>query len=156
MDRPARVEGTAVFLTAAKGMVPSALLHNLKHNKVLHENNLFVTVVMHEEPWIPQERRIELEDLGHQCWRVIVHYGFKDEADVPAALSQIRSCGCQLEAITTSYFVSRESIVPTVGSGMAPWREKMFAQMHRNASSIADFLKLPSGAVVELGTKVEI
>jgi len=156
LEPPVRVEGTAVFLTSEKDKVPNALLHNLKHNKVLHENNLFVTVVMHEEPWIAEESRVEIEPLGHQCWRVLIHYGFKDEADVPKALGAVRQNGCELQEMTTSYFVSRESIVPTVGAGMAPWREKLFAQMHRNASSIADFMKLPSGAVVELGSKVEI
>jgi KUP system potassium uptake protein len=156
LEPPARVGGTAVFLNAEKELVPKALLHNLKHNKVLHENNLFVTIVMHEEPWVPEERRVEVEPLGHDCWRVVIHYGFKDEADVPSALWTIRNWGCQLEELATSYFVSRDSVVPTPGAGMAPWREKMFAQMHRNANSIADFLRLPSGAVVELGSKVEI
>ena len=156
LEPPARVEGTAVYLTAEKDKVPNAMLHNLKHNKVLHENNLFVTVVMHEKPWVDADQRIEFEALGHQCWRVMIHYGFKDEADVPDALSQIRNRGCHLEPFTTSYFVSRESVVPTIGGGMAPWREKMFAQMHRNASSVADFLKLPSDAIVELGSKIEI
>ena len=156
LEPPARVEGTAVYLTAEKDKVPNAMLHNLKHNKVLHENNLFVTVVMHEKPWVDADQRIEFEALGHQCWRVMIHYGFKDEADVPDALLQIRNRGCHLEPFTTSYFVSRESVVPTIGGGMAPWREKMFAQMHRNASSVADFLKLPSDAIVELGSKIEI
>ena len=153
---PTRVEGTAVFLTAEKDKVPNAMLHNLKHNKVLHENNLFVTVVMHEKPWVDAEHRVEFETLGNQCWRVMIHYGFKDEADVPLALLETQDRGCQLEHMTTSYFVSRESVVPTIGGGMAPWREKMFAQMHRNASSVADFMKLPSDSVVELGSKIEI
>ena len=156
LEPPARVEGTAVYLTADKDKVPNAMLHNLRHNKVLHENNLFVTVVMHERPWVDADQRIEFEALGHQCWRVMIHYGFKDEADVPDALSQIRNRGCHLEPMTTSYFVSRESVVPTIAGGMAPWREKMFAQMHRNASSVADFMKLPTDAIVELGSKIEI
>ncbi len=156
MEPPARVDGTAVFLTAEKGTVPSALLHNLKHNKVLHEHNLFVTVLMHEVPWIGADRRIEIDSLGHRCWQVVIHYGFKNEADVPRALEQIRNRGCELEPMTTSYFLSRDSVVPTVGGGMAQWREKLFAQMHRNAGSVADYLNLPNNSVVELGSKVEI
>ena len=153
---PARVEGTAVFLTAAPGTVPNALLHNLKHNKVLHENNLFVTVVNHEVPWIGMSKRLEIESLGHHCWQVVVNYGFKNDLDLPKALQQIKGRGCDLDAMTTSYFLSRDTIVPTVGGGMAQWREKLFAQMHRNAGSAADFLNLPNNSVVELGSKIEI
>ena len=153
---PARVEGTAVFLTAAPGTVPNALLHNLKHNKVLHENNLFVTVHSHEVPWIGLDKRLEIESLGRHCWQVVIHYGFKNDPDVPRALLQMRGRGCETEPMTTSYFLSRDTVVPTIGSGMAQWREKLFAQMHRNAGSAADFLNLPNNAVVELGSKIEI
>ena len=153
---PARVEGTAVFLTAEPGTVPNALLHNLKHNKVLHEQNLFVTVRNHEVPWIGMNKRLEIESLGHHCWQVIVNYGFKNDPDLPKALQQIKGRGCELEVMTTSYFLSRDVIVPTIGGGMAVWREKLFAQMHHNASGAADFLNLPSNAVVELGSKIEI
>jgi KUP system potassium uptake protein len=153
---PVRVAGTAVFLTTETGTVPNALLHNLKHNKVLHEHNLFVTVRHHEVPWIGLDKRIEIDALGHHCWQVIIHYGFKNDPDVPRALERIRARGCEIEAMTTSYFLSRDTVVPTIGSGMANWREKLFAQMHHNASGAADFLNLPSGAVVELGSKIEI
>jgi KUP system potassium uptake protein len=153
---PARVEGTAVFLSAEPGSVPNALLHNLKHNKVLHEQNLFVTVRNHEVPWIPMDKRIEMEPLGHHCWQVIVHYGFKNDIDLPRALENARLRGCQLEPMTTSYFLSRDVVIPTLGSGMAPWREKLFAQMHHSASGAANFLNLPNNAVVELGSKIEI
>lgn len=153
---PARVEGTAVFLTAEPGMVPNALLHNLKHNKVLHAQNLFVTVRNHEVPWIGMDKRLEVESLGHDCWQVNVHYGFKNDLDLPKALQQIKNRGCQLEPMTTSYFLSRDTVIPTIGSGMAAWREKLFAQMHHNASGAADFLNLPSNSVVELGSKIEI
>ncbi|MET3515779.1 KUP system potassium uptake protein [Pseudacidovorax sp. 1753] len=153
---PARVEGTAVFLTAEAGVVPTALLHNLKHNKVLHEQNLFVTVRNHEVPWIPMERRVEMEPLGHHCWQITIHYGFKNDIDLPRALEQAKLRGCQLEPMTTSYFISRDTVIPTLGSGMAPWREKLFAQMHHNASGVADFMSLPNNAVVELGSKIEI
>ncbi len=156
VNPPMRVEGTAVFLTAEPGRVPNALLHNLKHNKVLHEKNLFVTVRSHEVPWIGLSKRLEMEALGRNCWQVVVHYGFKNDFDVPRALEQMRHNGCELQPMTTSYFLSRDVVVPTIGSGMAPWREKLFAQMHHNAGAAADFLKLPNNAVVELGSKIEI
>ncbi len=153
---PLRVEGTAVFLTAEIGTVPNAMLHNLKHNKVLHENNLFVTVRNHEVPWIGMDKRLSIESLGHDCWQVIINYGFKNDPDVPKALQQIKGRGCELDPMTTSYFLSRDTVVPTLGRGMAPWREKLFAQMHHNASGAADFLNLPNNSVVELGSKIEI
>jgi KUP system potassium uptake protein len=153
---PARVDGTAVFLTTEIGSVPNALLHNLKHNKVLHQANLFVTVHNHEVPWIDAAERLQVEPLGHDCWQVEVHYGFKDDLDLPRALEPLRQRGCPLDAMNTSYFLSRDSVIPTVGGGMAPWREALFAQMHRNASGAADFLKLPNNAVVELGSKIAI
>jgi len=153
---PTRVSGTAVFLTPEPGTVPNAMLHNLKHNKVLHEHNLFVTVRNHEVPWVQLQKRVEIEPLGHDCWQVILHYGFKNDIDIPRALQQVRDLGCELEPMTTSYFLSRDVVVPTIGEGMAPWREKLFAQMHHNAGAAADFLNLPSNQVVELGSKVEI
>lgn len=153
---PVRVAGTAVFLTAAPGTVPNAMLHNLKHNKVLHEVNLFVTVVSHEVPWIGMDKRLSIESLGHDCWQVVVNYGFKNDPDLPKALLNMRHRGCVLDPMTTSYFLSRDTVVPTIGSGMAQWREKLFAQMHLNASGAAGFLNLPSNSVVELGSKIEI
>ena len=153
---PARVEGTAVFLTAEKGTVPNALLHNLKHNKVLHAQNLFVTVENHEVPWIKLDKRLDVEPLGRHCWQVVIHYGFMNDPNVPKALQSLVQQGCQLDAMNTSYFLSRDTVIPTIGGGMAPWREKLFAQMHHNASGAADFLKLPNNSVVELGSKIEI
>ena len=153
---PQRVAGTAVFMTAEPGIVPNALLHNLKHNKVLHEQNVFVTVRNHEVPWIGMDKRLEVESLGHDCWQVNVHYGFKNDLDLPKALQQIKNRGCQLEPMTTSYFLSRDTVIPTIGKGMSQWREKLFAQMHHNASGAADFLNLPNNSVVELGSKIEI
>jgi KUP system potassium uptake protein len=153
---PTRVEGTAVFLTTEDDIVPNALLHNLKHNKVLHAQNLFVTVRSHEVPWIAKDKRAELIDLGHNCWQVKIHYGFKDDPDVPFALSLLRGQVGNINGMNTSYFLSRDSIVPTVGGGMAQWREKLFAQMYLNASAAADFLNLPSNSVVEMGSKIEI
>ena len=153
---PARVEGTAVFLTAEIGNVPNALLHNLKHNNVLHRQNLFVTVRNHEVPWIRLDKRIEIEALKHDCWQVIVNYGFKNDPDLPKALMQIKGHGADLDPMMTSYFLSRDIVIPTIGGGMATWREKLFAQMHLNASAAAEFLKLPNNSVVELGSKIEI
>jgi KUP system potassium uptake protein len=156
VNPPARVSGTAVFLTADVGLAPNALMHNLKHNKVLHEYNLFVTVKHHEVPWIGFDKRIELEPLGHDCWQVVLHFGFKNDPDVPQALALLKDRGIPLPEMDTSYFLSRDIVIPTFGAGMAMWREKLFASMHRNASAAADFLNLPSNRIVELGAKVEI
>ncbi|MSQ56229.1 MAG: potassium transporter Kup [Limnohabitans sp.] len=156
IEPPTRVEGTAVFLTSESGIVPNAMLHNLKHNKILHATNLFVTVRSHEVPWIGLDKRLEVKALGHDCWAVTINYGFKNDPDVPNALTALKACGCELQPMNTGYFLSRDSIVPTVGGGMTQWREKLFAQMHLNASAAADFLNLPSNAVVEMGSKIEI
>ena len=153
---PLRVAGTAVFLSAEQGSTPFALLHNLKHNKVLHEQNLFVTVQHHEVPWIGFDRRCNIEPLGHDCWQVTLHFGFKNDPDVPEALRLLEGRGVQLDEMETSYFLSRDTVIPTFGGGMALWREKLFASMHRNAAAAADFLHLPTNRIVELGTKVEI
>ncbi|MDO9236571.1 MAG: potassium transporter Kup [Aquabacterium sp.] len=153
---PLRVSGTAVFLNADAGTTPNALLHNLKHNKVLHHQNLFVTVKSHEVPWISEDKRLEIEDLGNDCWQVMLHLGFKNEPDVPAALKLLVHKGVIINDMETSYFLSRDIVIPTIGSGMASWREKLFASMHRNAAGAADFLSLPTNRVVELGSKVEI
>ena len=153
---PTRVEGTAVFLSTDPDIVPNALLHNLKHNKVLHAQNLFVTRRSHEVPWIGLDKRLEVEPLGHDCWRVLVHYGFKNDPDLPKSLALLAGRGIDLNPMTTSYFLSRNIVIPTPGSGLMPWREKLFAYMHQNATGTAEYLNLPSNAVVELGGKVEI
>lgn len=97
-----------------------------------------------------------MESLGHGCWQVVVNYGFKNDPDLPKALSQVAGRGCELDPMITSYFLSRDTIIPRIGSGMSEWREKLFAHMHHNASGVADFLKLPNNSVVELGSKIEI
>jgi KUP system potassium uptake protein len=153
---PLRVPGTAVFLSAESGATPYALLHNLKHNKVLHEQNLFVSVQHHELPWIGFDRRCQIAPLGHDCWQVTLHFGFKNDPDVPEALKLLTGRGVQLDDMETSYFLSRDTVIPTFGGGMAMWREKLFAGMHRNAAAAADFLNLPTNRIVELGTKIEI
>ena len=156
LSPPLRVPGTAVFLAAEAGSTPNALLHDLKHNKVLHEQNLFVSVKHHEVPWVGFDQRVEVESLGNDCWAVILHFGFKNEPDVPEALKLLETRGVHLDEMETSYFLSRDIVIPTIGSGMALWREKLFASMHRNAAAAADFLHLPTNRIVELGSKVEI
>ena len=153
---PTRVQGTAVFLVSDQGLTPNALLHNMKHNKVLHETNLFVTVQQHEVPWIALDQRCEMESLGHDCWQITLNFGFKNEPDVPEALALLEPRGCVIDEMDASYFLSRDIVMPTMGGGMADWREKLFASMHRNAAAAADFLSLPTNRVVELGSKVEI
>jgi KUP system potassium uptake protein len=156
LSPPTQVEGTAVFLVADQGITPNALLHNLKHNKVLHETNLFVTVKHHEVPWIGFDKRCEVEPLGHNCWQVTMNFGFKNEPDVPEALKLLQGRGIEVEEMETSYFLSRDIVIPVMGEGMWLWREKLFASMHHNAAGAADFLSLPTNRVVELGSKVEI
>ena len=156
INPPVRADGTAVFLSAQPGTVPNALLHNLKHNKVLHGQNLFVTVHNHGVPWIAPEQRLEAEALGRGCWKVIVNLGFMDDTDLPRALAQLEDRGVELDPMLTSYFLSRDIVVPSMSGRMAQWREKLFAQMHHNASSAAEFLKLPANAVIELGSKIEL
>jgi KUP system potassium uptake protein len=153
---PTRVEGTAVFLSADPSIVPNALLHNLKHNKVLHQQNLFVSVRQHEVPWIGMDKRLQVQALGHDCWQVVLHYGFKNDPDLPKALSLLAGRGVDLNPMSTSYFLSRHIVAPSMATGLAPWREKLFAYMHHSATAAAENLNLPSNAVVELGSKVEI
>ena len=153
---PSRVAGTAVFLTPDPSVVPNALLHNLKHNKVLHEQNLFVTVRPHEIPWIGLDKRLEVQSLGHDCWQIVLHYGFKNDPDLPKALGLLAGRGVKLDPMSTSYFLSRHIVTPTPGAGLMPWREKLFAYMHHIATDASEYLNLPSNAVVELGGKVEI
>jgi KUP system potassium uptake protein len=153
---PTRVPGTAVFMTPDPGFTPTAMMHNLKHNKVLHERNLFVTVRHHDVPWVGFNERLQVDALGHDCWAVTLNFGFKNEPDVPQALALLKTHGVVLDEMDTSYFLSRDIVIPTLGQGMSMWREKLFAGLHRNAAAAADFLRLPTNRVVELGSKVEI
>lgn len=153
---PLRVPGTAIFLRGETDGVPHALLHNLLHNKVLHERVIFLTVFMHEEPWVAPSERVRVVDLGHQCYQVNVHYGFKDEPDIPAALAQCAEQGLDFEMMETSFFIARQTIISTPGAGMMPWREHLFVTMSRNARTAADYYQIPSNRVIELGTQVEI
>jgi len=155
-DSVHRVPRTAVYTVANPGTVPQALMHNLKHNQVLHERNLILTVVFHGVPWIPFDERVEVQSLVPGFWKVQVNYGFMNTPDIPKALELCKSKGLPINLFETSYFLSREIVVPTRGAGMAHWREALFALMSRNAGSVAGFFRLPNNCVIELGTRVQI
>ncbi len=158
--RTHRVPRTAVYAVADQGTVPQALLHNLKHNQVLHERNVILTVVFQDVPWIAFEDRVQVTPLAAGFWQVRVNYGFKNTPDIPKALELCQHQGLPINLFETSYFLSREIIVPTRtprhGGGMARWREALFALMSRNAGSVAGFFRLPNNCVIELGTRVQI
>ncbi|MGH8808495.1 MAG: potassium transporter Kup [Noviherbaspirillum sp.] len=153
---PARVEGTSVYFRAEGDGVPHAMLHNLLHNKVLHERVVFLTVVNHDIPTVPIAERVKVQALGHQCFQVDVRYGFKDERDIPQALALCKDKGLDFEMMDTSFFIARQTVIPSVGAGMAQWREALYATMSRNARDAADYYRVPANRVIELGTQVEI
>ncbi|MDI1273313.1 potassium transporter Kup [Polaromonas sp.] len=155
-DKGRRIPRTAVYAVANPDTVPQALMHNLKHNQVLHERNLILTVVFHDVPWIPFEERVQVTPLVPGFWRVQVNYGFINTPDIPKALTLCQAQGLPFNLFETSYFLSREIVVPTRGAGMAHWREALFAIMSRNAGSVAAFFRLPNNCVIELGTRVQI
>jgi len=152
----ARVPGTAVFMTTTPDGIPHALLHNLKHNKVLHERVMLLTVKIEDVPYVEEERRFDLKDLGSGFYRLIIRYGFMQETNVPEALQRVESCGPQFRMMDTSFFLARQTLIASARPGMAIWREKLFAWMLRNAESAMEFFKLPTNRVVELGSQVEI
>jgi KUP system potassium uptake protein len=158
VDPPSRVPGTAVFLTATPDSTPNALLHNLNHNKVLHERVVFLTAEVTEEPWVPFQDRVRLTKLGNGCWRMNVRFGFMNDPDIARTLEIAGTLGLDFEMMSTSFFLSRETVVAVeaLPSGMAFWRGRLFAMMARNAGNAADYFKLPTNRVIELGTKVEI
>ncbi len=147
---------TAVFAVANPDTVPQAMLHNLKHNQVLHEQNIILTVRFQEIPYVADENRLQVEQLAAGFWKVQLDYGFMDQPDIPRALRLCAAKGLVVDEAAVSYFLSREIVVPTPGTGMAHWREALFATMSRNAGSVVDFFRLPDNAVVELGTRVQI
>ena len=151
-DSLPRVPRTAVYPVADGQSVPQALLHNLKHNQVLHAHNLIVTVVVEPVPWVAAAQRLQIEDLGHGFSRVQLHFGFMDTPDVPQALASAPQLG--VVPMVTSYFLSRETVVPA--SGLAGWSAQLFAALHRSAGSAAAYFRLPDNAVVELGTRVQL
>ncbi|TWI45955.1 KUP system potassium uptake protein [Pseudoduganella flava] len=153
---PARVPGTAIFLRGESDGVPHAMLHNLSHNKVLHERVVFFTVHILEEPYVARAEQVRITDLGHQCFQVNVNYGFKDEPNIPAILELCAEHGLKFEMMETSFFIARQTVISTPGQGMAPWREHLFVAMSRNARAAADYYQIPPNRVIELGTQVEI
>ncbi len=155
---PLRVPGTAIFLTATPDATPHALLHNLNHNKVLHERVVFLNVEVGNVPWIEQEDSCDVEDMGNNCYRVIIHLGFMNQPDISQALKACESKGLYFKMMETSFFLSREKIVPvaTLDSGMPFWQERLFATMARNAGTAVDHFNIPTNRVIELGTQVEI
>ena len=156
-DPPHRVPGTAIFLTATPDAVPHALLHNLSHNKVLHERVVFLTVEVRDVPWISFADRVTCESLGHGCWRIRVRYGFMNRPDVTRALELCGALGLEFDLMETSFFLSRQKIVPVSGGvGMAFWRDRIFAAMARNAGNVTDYFNIPTNRVIELGSRVQI
>ncbi|WP_119717343.1 potassium transporter Kup [Cognatilysobacter tabacisoli] len=154
---PVRVPGTAVFLTADKTVVPHAMLHNLKHNKVLHERNVFLTVDTLNVPYAAKDKRLKIESIGDDFYRVVIKFGFMETPDVPLAL--MRSCdagGIYFDPMETTYFTSRETVVAGRHRGMPIWRDKVFALMHRNAAPATGFFRIPGNRLVELGAQIEI
>jgi KUP system potassium uptake protein len=151
-----RVPGTAVFMTSTPDGVPHALLHNLKHNKVLHERVILLTVKIADVPVVKSTSRFAIDDLGRGFFRVVLNYGFMEEADVPAALAEVEGCGQKFKMMETSFFLARQTLLPSARPGMPIWREKLFAWMLRNAESAMEFFRLPTNRVVELGSQVEI
>ncbi len=151
-----RVPGTAVFMTSTPDGVPHALLHNLKHNKVLHDRIILLTVKILDMPYVEEDTRCRLEDLGEGFHRLIIKYGFMQEPDVPAALARLTGCGPAFKMMDTSFFLARQTLLPSSRPGMAIWREHLFSWMLRNAESAMEFFRLPTNRVVELGSQVEI
>ena len=155
-NTPTRVEGTGVFMTTAPDGVPNALLHNLKHNRVLHGRIVILALTVEDIPYVPKEDYVWIEELGHGFWRIIGHYGFKEQPNVPALLADCRLQKLNFDLMETSFFVNRETIVSAPGDGMAVWREHIFIWMSHLASKAADYFKIPANRVIELGTQVEI
>jgi len=153
---PVRVSGTAIFLRGESDGVPHAMLHNLKHNRVLHERVIFLTVIMHEVPWIPLAERVQIQDFGNECYQLRVNYGFKDVPDIPLVLDMCKQFGLEFDMLSTSFFISRQTIISTPGTGMSMWREHLFVTLSRNARGAADYYQIPPNQVIELGTQVEI
>ena len=151
-----RVPGTGVFLTGRPQGVPRAMLHSLKHYKVLHERMMIVTIRVFDVPYVPEIDRVEVHDLGESFWQITIQYGFKDEPDIPAALAMCGHFGLEFDMMDTSFFLGRETLIPRSGKEMAYWRVLLFTTIFRNASSLPDFFKIPANRVVELGSQVVI
>ena len=151
-----RVPGVAVFMTGSRFGAPTALLHNLKHNKILHERVFLVTIVTTDTPYVARDERVEYCIIGHGFYRLVVRFGFMEHPDLPEALAEIKQYGHHLKMMETTFYLSREVIVPTLKHGMALWRERLFAFMSKNAMSAYEFFRIPTDRVVEIGTQLEI
>ncbi|MCT2559736.1 potassium transporter Kup [Tsuneonella sp. YG55] len=151
-----RVPGTAIFMASTSGGVPSALLHNIKHNKVLHERVVILTVQIADVPYVDAEERFEIHEVGDGLFRVVLHYGFMEETDVPAALKGMGECGGMFDMMQTSFFLSRQTLIASKRPAMSVWREKLFSWMLRNSATAMEFFRLPTNRVVELGSQVEL
>ena len=154
--QPVRVPGTAIFLTPNPDSVPHALVNNLMHNHVLHRRVVFLTVNNEEIPWVAEHERVSLRQVCEGCYQLTVRYGFKDEVDLPKALEAAAPQGLDFDPCEASYFLSRATVVPTPGAGMAMWRERLFAVMLHNVGNVAAYFKLPANRVIEVGARVEI
>jgi KUP system potassium uptake protein len=152
----ARVAGTAIFMASASNGVPSALLHNIKHNKVLHDRVVILTVQIQDVPYVDGAERADVKDFGNGFYRLKLRFGFLEETDVPAALRTVTTCGTPFDMMKTSFFLSRQTLIPSDKPGMAIWREKLFAWMLRNAAGAMEFFRLPTNRVVELGSQLKI
>ena len=153
---PHRVKGTAVFLTSDPERAPSALLHNLKHNKVLHERNIVLTVKAMDFPRVPIEDRAAIEHVGDSFWRVQLSFGYMETPNIPRSLALLRKLGFKFDIMATSFFLSRRSIRPALRSSMPLWQDKLFIALARSASDATDFFQIPTGRVVEVGTQVTV
>jgi len=151
-----RSERTAVYAVGNSEMVPQALLHNLKHNQVLHRRNVILTVVFQQVPWVSEAERVEVEKISSTFWRIRLNFGFMNTPDVPKALTLCKNLGMEFSDIETTFFLSRQTIIPTHDGAMSWWRENLFSALHRNAGSIASYFRLPENSVVELGTHIQI
>jgi KUP system potassium uptake protein len=151
-----RVRGTSVFLSTSPDVIPAALLHNLKHNQVLHERVLILTVKVEDVPHVASEKRLEVHDAGHGFYRVVLHYGFMEDVDIPRDLSSVDTCGAPFNMMSTSFFLGRQKLIASKSPGMALWREKLFAVMLKSSESAMEFFKLPTNRVVELGSQLQI
>jgi KUP system potassium uptake protein len=149
-----RVPGTAIFMTTDVDAVPHAMLHSLKHYKTLHEQVIVLSVRVFDVPYVPEIDRVEVRQIGKDFAQVVVQYGFKDETDIPAALTLCADSGLQIDMMDTSFFLGRETLIPKLGSEMAYWRTLIFVAMFRNAGSATAFFKIPSNRVVELGSQI--
>lgn len=147
---------TAIYAVANSSIVPQALLHNMKHNQVVHQKNVLMTVEFEEVPWVDAKNQLTVVQLTDHFWKVVIRLGFMNDTNIPKILAGCSELGLDIVPIETTYFLSRETVVPTPDGGMMQWREKLFATMSRNSSDIAEFFKLPDNSVVELGTRVQI